>query len=320
METIDSMTQLQPLSGVGSIRKRLQGRVAIVSGAGRGLGRAHALYLASQGASVVVNDLGGDVHGVGSDHGPAASVVREIVSIGGDAVASGHDVSDWDQAAALIEFAVETFGTLDVLVNNAGILRDRLFANMTEADWDDVVRVHLKGHAAPTRHAMAYWRDQAKSGERVAASVIHTTSISAFAGNFGQANYTAAKSALIGLSRVVALEGEKYGVRSNAVSPSARTRITSAGGPPAEGAEPVNGPDPLDPANVSPLIGWLAEERCPANSQVFHVYDSRLIVIAMPTGIHDLRNAARWTPEDLDREVPGRMLKPPDIHDFVDLP
>src|SRR5438132_5327218 len=276
------------------------------------------MYLASQGASVVVNDLGGDVHGIGSDQGPAQNVVREIVSAGGIAAASAHDVSDWDQAAALVTFAIQTFGSLHVLVNNAGILRDRLLANMTEEEWDAVIRVHVKGHAAPTSHAMAYWRDRAKAGKPVAASVIHTTSISAFAGNFGQANYTAAKSALIGLSRVVALEGAKYGVRSNAVSPSARTRITLADSPAAELELAVQASDPLDPANVSPLIGWLAEENCPSTSQVFHVYGNRLIVIAMPTGVHDLRNNGRWTAEDLERELPPLMLKPPDIYDFVE--
>jgi NAD(P)-dependent dehydrogenase (short-subunit alcohol dehydrogenase family) len=298
--------------------RRLDGRVAIVSGAGRGLGRAHAMYLASHGASVVVNDLGGDVHGVGSDQVPAADVVREIVSMGGEAVPSSHDVSDWDQAGELVNFAIETFGSLHVVVNNAGILRDRLLANMTEDEWDAVIRVHLKGHAAPTRHAMAYWRDRAKAGKPLAASVVHTTSIAAFAGNFGQANYTAAKSAVIGLSQVVAIEGSKYGVRSNAVSPSARTRITLTDKPAPESDQRPHGLDPLDPANVSPLIGWLAEEKCPATSQVFHVYGNRLLVIAMPSAAHDLRNVGRWTAEDLDRAVPQRLLKPPDLYDFVE--
>lgn len=305
-------------NAVESRLMRLAGRVAIVSGAGRGLGREHALYLAAQGAFVVVNDLGGDVHGLGSDRGPAADVVREIVAGGGKAVASGHDVSDWGQAAELVKLAVSEFGTLDVLVNNAGILRDRILANMTEEEWDAVIRVHLKGHAAPTHHAMAYWREQAKAGEHVAASVIHTTSIAAFAGNFGQANYTAAKSALIGLSRVAALEGAKYGVRSNAVSPSARTRITAASAGTKQDELAANESDHLNPANVSPLIGWLAEENCPANSQVFHVYHNRLLVVAMATIAHDLRNTGRWTPEDLDRELRGRLLTPPELTDFTE--
>lgn len=300
--------------------KRLDGRVAIVTGAGRGLGRAHALYLASQGASVVVNDRGGDVHGEGSDKGPAAEVADEIIAGGGKAVVSTHDVADWQQAADLIAAAVKAFGDLHVLVNNAGILRDRTLANMSEADWDGVIRVHLKGHAAPTKHAMEYWRDRAKAGNRVAASVVHTTSIAAFAGNFGQANYSAAKAAMLGLSRVVALEGEKYGVRSNAVSPSARTRIALA----VPGAEVERSPaasagfDDLDPANVSPLIGWLAEEHCPANSQVFHIYGNRLIVLSMPPIVHDLRTDGRWTAEELDRVLPQRLVVPPQLSDFLD--
>jgi NAD(P)-dependent dehydrogenase (short-subunit alcohol dehydrogenase family) len=207
-----------------------------------------------------------------------------------------------------------------VLVNNAGILRDRMFANMAESDWDDVLRVHLKGHAAPTRHAMAYWRDQSKSGASVSASMIHTTSIAAFAGNFGQANYSAAKSAVLGLSRVITLEGAKYGIRSNAVSPSARTRIMVSGpdGEPSD-VEITDENDPLDPANVSPLIGWLAEQNCPANGQVFHTYGNRLIVVSMPSIVHDLRTQGRWTPERLDEVLPTRMLELSGLDMFLDV-
>jgi len=205
----------------------LEGRVVIVTGAGRGLGGAHALYLASQGASVLVNDLGGDVHGEGADLTAAQRVAAEIERRGGRAAVSGHDVSSWEQARQMVTQAVDTFGQLDVLVNNAGILSDRTLANMSEAEWDAVLRVHLKGHAAPTSHALAYWRDRAKGGHEVKASVIHTTSVAAFAGSLGQANYSAAKAAVLALSRVVSLEAGRYGVRSNAVSPSARTRITT---------------------------------------------------------------------------------------------
>jgi NAD(P)-dependent dehydrogenase (short-subunit alcohol dehydrogenase family) len=207
-----------------------------------------------------------------------------------------------------------------VLVNNAGILRDRTLANMAESDWDDVLRVHLKGHAAPTRHAMAHWRSQAKAGRPVAASVVHTTSIAAFAGNFGQANYTAAKSAVLGLSRVVALEGAKIGVRSNAVSPSARTRImvSRPDSEPDDVAEWSEG-DPLNPANVSPLIGWLAEENCPANAQVFHTYGNRVIVVSMPSIAADLRTEGRWTPEALDEALPSRLLELTELGAFLDV-
>jgi NAD(P)-dependent dehydrogenase (short-subunit alcohol dehydrogenase family) len=290
---------------------RLSGRVAIVTGAGRGLGRAHARYLASQGAAVVVNDRGGDVHGRGDNQSPAEVVAEAIRADGGQAIASGHDVADWDQAAELVQLAVEAFGELHVLVNNAGILRDRTLANMSEADWDDVLRVHLKGHAAPSRHAMAYWRGQAKAGQPVAASVVHTTSIAAFAGNFGQANYTAAKSAVLGLSRVIALEGAKIGVRSNAVSPSARTRIMVS--------RPDDEPDDVaewDPGD--PFIGWLAEEKCPANAQVFHTYGNRVIVISMPSIVHDLRTEGRWTPEALDEALPSRLLELTELSAFLD--
>jgi NAD(P)-dependent dehydrogenase (short-subunit alcohol dehydrogenase family) len=301
---------------------RLKGRVAIVTGAGRGLGRAHALRLAEEGAALVVNDLGADVHGEGQDLTPAHEVVEEIRAAGGQAIVSGHDVADWQQAAELIQSAVDAFGELHVLVNNAGILRDRTLANMTEAEWDAVIQVHLKGHAATTRHAMSYWRDRSKQGAPVKASLIHTTSIAAFGGSFGQANYSAAKMAIVGLSRVAAMEGARYGVRSNAVSPSARTRI----GMQTPGAETAFGPpedprvfDRLDPANVSPLIVWLAAEDCPATAQVFHTYGDRLIVVSMPSIVHDLRTDGRWTLEALDRELPRRLLAPPRIEDFLEL-
>lgn len=297
---------------------RLAGRVAIVTGAGRGLGRAHALHFAAEGAAVVVNDRGGSVHGEGADDTPAAEVVREIKRAGGRAVSSNHDVSNWDQAEQLVRLAVEEYGALHVLVNNAGILRDRTLANMSEDEWDAVIRVHLKGHAAPTRHALAYWRDCAKSGEPLRASVIHTTSVAGFAGNFGQANYSAAKSAVLGLSQVVALEGAKYGVRSNAVSPSARTRITAASNAGLQGnTRMVGGRDELDPTHVSPLIGWLAEETCPASAQVFHVYGGRLLVIGMPRAVHDIRTENLWTAAAIEKQLSDTLLRSPTLDEFL---
>jgi len=291
----------------------LAGRVAIVTGGGRGLGRAHALALAGEGAAVLVNDLGGDLQGHGQDPTPASSVVEEIRRAGGKAAVSGHDVGDWSAAEALVAQAVETFGRLDILVNNAGILRDRLLANMSEEEWDAVIRVHLKGHAAPTRHAMTYWRRQAKAGETVAASVVHTTSLAGLLGNFGQANYASAKLAVVGLSRTVALEGAKYGVRSNAVSPSARTRIeASLGGDPGEGF------DVFDPANVSPLLCWLARADCPASGQVFQAYGDRIEVI-QPTAIAvDLRTEGRWTTDAIDVALRDRLPALPGLSDFVE--
>lgn len=284
---------------------RLAGRVAIVTGAGRGLGRAHALALAAEGASVVVNDIGGDVHGVGSDPTPAQEVAHAIEAAGGRAVVSGHDVSDWEQAEALVDLAVSRFGDLHVVVNNAGILRDRTLANMEEAEWDAVMRVHLKGHAATTRHAMRYWRDRSKAGHAVKASLVHTTSIAGFAGNFGQAAYSAAKLGIVALSRVAALEGERYGVRSNAVSPSARTRLDPSMKP-AEGETF----DAFEPANVSPIVVWLAAADCPATAQVFQMYGNRLKVLTMATVTHDLRTQGRWTLEAIDRALKGRLVTP----------
>jgi NAD(P)-dependent dehydrogenase (short-subunit alcohol dehydrogenase family) len=291
---------------------RLAGRVAIVTGAGRGLGRCHALFLAAHGAAVVVNDLGGDVGGEGSDPTPARQVAAEIEEAGGRAAVSGHDVSSWSDAHAVVELALETFGDLHVVVNNAGILRDRTLANLAEGEWDAVQRVHLKGHAAMTHHAMAYWRARAKAGGPVRASLVHTTSVAGFTGNFGQAAYAAAKIGIAGLSQVAALEGRRYGVRSNAVSPSARTRLEDSI---AASDEPF---DRFDPANVSPLVGWLAEADCPATGQVLQIYGDRLVVIAMPAPVHRLSNEGRWTPEAIERALDGRLLEPPAIADFVE--
>jgi NAD(P)-dependent dehydrogenase (short-subunit alcohol dehydrogenase family) len=289
---------------------RLDGRVVIVTGAGRGLGREHARLMASEGARVVVNDVGSDVHGAGADGSPAQQVVAEIEAAGGVAVASGHDVADWDSAAALIELAVESFGRLDVLVNNAGIVRDRTFANLSEAEWDAVLRVQLKGSAAPTRHALAHWRARAKGGEEdVRASVIFTSSIAGLVGNFGQANYSAAKLAVLALARVVSLEAGRYGVRANCVSPSARTRISMTIPGVEEGVP--EGFDPLDPAHVSPVVAWLAASDCRADGQVLHVHGDQLLMFALPEIHHRLSvDGRRWTLDDLDREVGPKLITP----------
>lgn len=293
--------------------RRLEGRTAIVTGAGRGLGRAYALALAQEGASVVVNDLGADLQGVGRDVSPARSAVDEIVAAGGKAVVSGHDVSDWTEARALIEMALSSFGRLDILVNNAGILRDRLFANMSEEEWDAVIRVHLKGHAAPSRHAMEYWRGESKAGREVSASIVHTTSLAGLVGSFGQANYASAKLAVVGLSRTLALEGLRYGVRSNAVSPSARTRIETSLKPPPEGVFDVFSPD-----NVAPLICWLALADCPASGQVFQAYGNRIEVIA-PSGIAvDIRAEGRWRMDAIGTALADRLPSLPRLGDFVE--
>jgi len=300
---------------------RLDNRVAIVTGAGRGLGRAHAEFLAREGACVVINDLVTDPDGYTGLQSPASEVAAAIVGGGGRAIASNHDVADWNAAAEMIHLAIETFGGLHVLVNNAGILRDRTIANMSEAEWDAVIRVHLKGHAAPTHHAMKYWRERSKAGHEVRASIIHTSSISGLVGNFGQANYTAAKLGIVGLSMVAALEGKGYGVRSNTVAPSGRTRLATDGTPGGNMlfSAPLNPSDfdPWDPGNVSPLIGWLAGEGCPATAQIFQVIGRRIRVFSMPSLAHELVNEGRWTLEALDQTLASAMLETPSISQFI---
>lgn len=281
----------------GSGTGPLTDRVAIVTGAGRGLGREHALALAAAGAAVVVNDRGATLDGSGLDGGPAEGVVAEIRARGGEAVASQHDVAEWDDAARLVALAVDTFGRLDALVNNAGILRDRTFAKMSETEWDDVVRVHLKGHAAPTRHAVAHWREEHARGRPVDASVVHTSSASGLVGNFGQANYAAAKAAVIGLSRVVTLEHARHGVRSNVILPAAATRM---GG---DAATMDVDPGRLDPSRVSPLVVWLCSPGCPASDQVLQVHGRRIQVLAVPEIASDLVTEDRWSQAELDERL-----------------
>src|SRR6201993_1578199 len=230
----------------------LSGKVAIVTGAGRGIGRSHALALASAGAGVVVNDLGAGVAGEGSDPGPAEQVVEEIRAAGGEAITNGENVADFAGAERLVQQAIEEFGQLDILVNNAGILRDRMLVNMTEDEWDAVIAVHLKGHFAPTRHAAAYWRERSKAGDEVRGRVINTSSPSGVFGNIGQSNYGAAKAGIAGLTLIAAQELQRYGVTVNAIAPNARTRMTEAAF--GEIPAPETGFDPADPGNNSPIV------------------------------------------------------------------
>ncbi len=234
-----------------------EGRIAIVTGAGRGLGREHALELARQGAKVVVNDLGTSGSGEGASEGPAHDVVEEIRALGGEAVANGSDVADFEGARAMVQQAIDTFGGLDVLVNNAGFLRDRMLVNATEDEWDAVIRVHLKGHFAPLRHAAAYWRDEAKAGRTRQARVINTSSGAGLQGSIAQGTYSAAKAGIAGLTLVAAAELGRYGITVNALAPAARTRMTEAAFAETM-AKPEDGFDAMDPANVSPLVAWLA--------------------------------------------------------------
>jgi NAD(P)-dependent dehydrogenase (short-subunit alcohol dehydrogenase family) len=254
---------------------QLDGRVAVITGAGRGIGREHALLFAREGARVVVNDLGGANDGSGSDAGPAQQVVDEITAAGGQASANADNVATWTGADGLVRQAIDAYGRLDIVVNNAGILRDGFIAGLTEQQWDDVIAVHLKGHFAVLRHAAAYWKNRSKAGDQVPASVINTASASGtFMPNAGQVNYGAAKAAIAAMTLVAAQELERYGVRVNAIAPIARTRLTLAtpglgaifAAPVAEGEF-----DAFNPANVSPLVAYLATEKCPHTGKVFGV-------------------------------------------------
>ena len=253
----------------------LEGRVAIVTGAGRGLGREHTLELARQGAAVVVNDLGTTLDGAGVSVGPAQEVVDIIRAAGGDAVANGADIADFTQAAELVDQAVSAFGRLDILVNNAGFVRDRMLVNAGEDEWDAVIRVHLKGHFAPLRHASAYWRAEAKEGRMPVGRVINTSSGAGLQGSIGQAAYSAAKGGIASLTLVAAAELARYGVTVNAIAPSARTRMTE--GPFADAmAAPEDGFDRMDPANVSPVVAWLASTDCSITGRVIEVEGGRI--------------------------------------------
>lgn len=276
----------------------LEGRVAVVTGAGRGLGREHALLFAREGAAVVVNDLGGGPDGSGSDVRPAQEVADEIRAAGGRAVANGDDITDAAGAGRLIAQAVEEFGTLHVLVNNAGILRDRTIINMTDPEWDDVIRVHLRGHFMPLRAAARYWRAQHKDGNELRPSVINTTSTSGLYNNPGQSNYGAAKTGITSLTIIAQEELGRYGVRVNAIAPAARTRLTQGLGGQSEGDF-----DAADPANVSPFVAYLATADCPIAGRVFFVAGGG-VHLFQPFSIIDAVNKdGRWTVEELAKEA-----------------
>jgi NAD(P)-dependent dehydrogenase (short-subunit alcohol dehydrogenase family) len=318
-----------------------EGRIAIVTGAGRGIGRAEAIELARQGARVVVNDLGAEVDGSGSSLGPAGSVVDEIRGFGGEAVANGDDVSDWEGAQRLVNTAVETFGGLDVLVNNAGILRDRMLVNMTDEEWDAVIRVHLRGTFAPTRWAATYWRELAKAGTPVDARVINTSSASGIYGNPGQANYGAAKAGIAAFTVITAMELGRYGVTVNAIAPGALTRMTenlgairaarsgapgapddAPGAPDATtGAPGVRGargsaPAPVErdpvrsPENVAPLVAWLASSQSAGiTGRVFNIGGGRLSVAEGWVAGPGVEREGLFETEELGDIVPGLVAK-----------
>src|SRR5271165_2586751 len=284
----------------------LDGRVAIITGAGRGIGREHALLFASEGAKVVVNDLGGAVDGSGDDRTPAEQVVAEIEKAGGEAVANADDVTNWDGGKRLIDAAVEAFGDLHVLVNNAGILRDRVLVNMSEKEWDSVVHVHLKGHFVPTRHAAAYWRERTKAGAEVNASVINTSSTSGLLGNPGQTNYGAAKAGIAAFTTIAADELVRYGVRVNAIAPAARTRMTEQTPGLSDIVQAPADPsvfDSWDPANISPLVAYLSTEDCPATGRVYFIQGGQIRLFQPWTMTTTLEQPERWTVARLQAEM-----------------
>lgn len=288
----------------------LDGRVVIVTGAGGGIGRAHALAFAAEGARVVVNDIGVGLDGSPAGGGSAAQgVVDEIVAAGGEAVANGSNVADWDQAQALIQTAVDTFGGLDVLVNNAGIVRDRMLANTSEEEFDAVLAVHLKGHFATMRHAAAYWRAKSKAGETVDARIINTSSGAGLQGSVGQANYSAAKAGIAALTLVAAAEMGRYGVTVNAIAPSARTRMTETvfAEMMATQGEAF---DAMAPENVSPLVVWLGSAQSrEITGRVFEVEGGKIRVAEGWAHGPQIDNGARWDPAELGPVVADLLAK-----------
>jgi NAD(P)-dependent dehydrogenase (short-subunit alcohol dehydrogenase family) len=285
----------------------LDGKVAIVTGAGRGIGREEALLLASEGAKVIVNDVGASQPSEDGEKNPAEQVVELIKEGGSDAAVNASDVSSWDGAKELIDQAVETFGQLDILVNNAGILRDKMSFNMDESDWDDVIRVHLKGHFAPSRHAAVYWRNRAKAGETVSGRIINTSSEAGLFGNAGQANYSSAKAGIASLTWVLARELERYGITVNSISPRARTRMTENlfGGLGQAG----EGFDQWDPKNVAELVTFLAtDEAADVTGQSFVVFGGSVWAMGGFHVVGEVHRDSQWTPKEL-AEAKGELFK-----------
>uniref|UniRef100_A0AAU2W0T5 SDR family oxidoreductase n=1 Tax=Streptomyces sp. NBC_00008 TaxID=2903610 RepID=A0AAU2W0T5_9ACTN len=275
------------------------GRVAVVTGAGRGLGRAHALAFAAEGGRVVVNDLGVGPDGSGAAAGPAQEVVEEISAAGGEAVAHHGDIATADGAASLVATALDTFGRLDTLVNNAGFLRDRMLVNLEEDDWDAVTRVHLRGHFLPLKHAAAHWRAEAKAGRRPTARVVNTSSGAGLLGSVGQGGYSAAKAGIIALTLVAAAEMGRYGVQVNAIAPAARTRMTEETFAEAMAAPAGGGFDAMAPENVSPLVVWLGSEACAGVSgRVFEAEAGRITVMEGWRPGPTVDKGARWSPAE----------------------
>jgi NAD(P)-dependent dehydrogenase (short-subunit alcohol dehydrogenase family) len=293
------------------------GRVVIVTGAGRGIGREHALELARQGARVVVNDLGVAPDGSAPDARPAEEVAAECRALGAKAVANADDVADWDGAARLVRTALEQFGRLDAVVNNAGAVRDRMFVNTSEAEWDAVVRSHLKGHFCVARHAAGYWRDEAKAGRRPDARIINTTSGAGLQGSRGQCAYSAAKAGIAVLTLVQAVDLAAYGVTANAIAPSARTRLTEMGFP-ERMARPETGFDGLHPENIAPAVVWLASaESGDVTGRVFELRGGRITLADGWRSGPTVDRGARWDPAQVGsaiRDLIGQAAPPQKVY------
>jgi len=289
--------------------KICEGRVVIVTGAGRGIGRGHALEFARQGARVVVNDLGAALDGSGRSAGPADEVAGEIRALGGEAIINGDDVADWQGAGRLVKTALDAFGRLDVVVNNAGFVRDRMFVSTSEEEWDAVIRVHLKGHFCVSRHACTYWRDRAKAGDKLDARIINTSSGAGLQGSVGQDAYSAAKAAIAALTLVQAAELGRYGVTANAIAPAARTRMTETVFAKMM-AKPERGFDAMDPENVAPLVAWLgsAESR-DVTGRVFEVAGGKISVADGWRSGPEVDKGARWDPTEVGQAVRGLLAR-----------
>jgi NAD(P)-dependent dehydrogenase (short-subunit alcohol dehydrogenase family) len=282
----------------------LDGKVAIVTGAGRGIGRGEALLLAAEGARVVVNDVGGDWDGTGRDERPATEVVEEIRAAGGEAEAHHDDISQPDGAAGALRLALDTWGRLDALVNNAGILRDRMIFNMSVEEWDAVIKVHLRGTFLCTQAVCAHWRDRSKSGDEVRGSIVNTSSTSGLLGIAGQANYGTAKAGIAAFTQIVSMEMARYGVRVNAIAPGARTRMTEETF--GELKVPEGEFDPLAPENVAPLVAYLLSDAADGISgQVFGITGGFVQLYRGWTPIAEQDRGRRWTPQELAERVPA---------------